>query len=204
MTHRTSLTRRDALAVAVLGVATLLVYWPATRLEFTADDFLVLDHLARLESLHDLAAYFELNFYAYYRPLAFLSFAVDSSVWGAQAGGFHLTNVGLHAVNTALVYVLGRRLGDGPVAAVAAIVFALAPAGQEGIFWVSGRFDLLATVFILGALVMFWSPRRSLYWIGLACFILALLAKESAAAVVMLAASYGVLVERHDDTEAAA
>ncbi|HET9267512.1 MAG TPA: hypothetical protein VFO31_05085, partial [Vicinamibacterales bacterium] len=189
---------RDAAIAGALGLLALVVYLPAVRLEFAADDFLILDHLQKLDGFRHAAAYFEVNFYAYYRPLVFLSYALDWTTWGLDAAGFHLTNVLLHAVNTMLVYALARRVGDATVAGVAALVFTLHPVNQEAVFWVSGRFDLLATAWILGSLVLLWSPRPSAYWIGAACFGLALLSKESAATVVILAAAHGVLIEGRD------
>ena len=198
------MTRRDAVAALALGVLAFVAYLPAIRLEFAADDFLILDNLRKLDGLRHAAAYFEVNFYAYYRPLVFLSFALDWSVWGIDAAGFHLTNVLLHAVNAMLVYALARRVTEATVAGVAALVFALHPVNQEAVFWVSGRFDLLATAWILGSLVLLWSPRTRHYWIGAACFALALLSKESAATVVILAAAYGVLIEGRDQRWAVA
>jgi hypothetical protein len=192
------MTRRDAVAALALGVLAFVVYLPAIRLEFAADDFLILDNLQKLEGLRHAAAYFEVNFYAYYRPLVFLSYALDWSLWGVDPAGFHLTSVLLHAINTMLVFALARRVTDATVAAVAALVFALHPVSQEAVFWVSGRFDLLATAWILGSLVLLWSPRPWLYWIGVACFALALLSKESAATVVVLAAAHGVLLGGRD------
>lgn len=190
---------REAILAGGLGLLALVIYLPAVRLEFAADDFLILDNLQKLEGLRHAAAYFEVNFYAYYRPLVFLSFALDWSLWGADPAAFHLTSVLLHAVNTMLVYALARRVSDATTAGVAALVFALHPVNQEAVFWVSGRFDLLATAWILGALVLLWSPRTWLYWLGVACFALALLSKESAATVVILAAAHGVLLGGRDE-----
>ncbi len=130
--------------------------------------------------------------------MALLSFAANASVWGLNASAFHLTNVGLHALNTALVYALGRRLGGAGMAGVAAIVFALHPANHEAVFWVAGRFDLFSTAWILAALVLFWSERAALRGAGAVCFAMALLCKESAASVLVLAPEYGVIVQRRD------
>ncbi len=189
---------RDLVLAAGLGLLALVIYLPAIRLEFAADDFLILDHLRKLDGFRHASAYFEVNFYAYYRPLVFLSYALDWTTWGLNAAGFHLTNVVLHAVNTMLVYVLARRVSDARVACVAALLFTLHPVNQEAVLWVSGRFDLLATAWILGSLVLLWSPRAWPYWMGVACFGLALLSKESAASVVILAAAHGVLVDGRD------
>jgi hypothetical protein len=198
---------RDAALAAALGLVAFAIYLPALRLEFAADDFLILDNLEKLGGLRNAAAYFEVNFYGYYRPLVFLSYALDAAVWGVDAAGFHLTNVALHGVNTMLVYALARRVAEPAVAGGAALLFALHPTNAEGVFWVSGRFDLLATAWILAALVFLWRPGLKTrppsffgpaYWLGAVCFALALLSKESAATVVILAPAFGVLIEGRD------
>ena len=147
---------RGVLTALALGVAAFIVHLSAARLEFAADDFLILGYLRQFDGLANAAAYFKVNFYAYYRPLVFLSYAFDSGLWGLSAAAFHLTNIALHGVNTALVYGVGRRLGDRWTAGLAALLFAMHPATHEAAFWVAGRFDLLSTTWILAALLLLW------------------------------------------------
>ncbi|MBM4045341.1 MAG: hypothetical protein FJ279_09520, partial [Planctomycetes bacterium] len=63
-----------------------------------------------------------------YRPVRELSFAADARLWGGWAGGFHLTNVALHAANSVLAYYLAVSLfGAGHVPLAAAALFAVHP-----------------------------------------------------------------------------
>jgi 4-amino-4-deoxy-L-arabinose transferase-like glycosyltransferase len=190
--------RRDAAIAGVAGLAACLVYLPALSGGFVADDFFLLDRVRALGGLGHPLAYFHLGFFEYYRPLGFLSQALDRALWGANAAGFHLTNVLLHAISTMLVFVLGRRLMDRPAALVGALLFALHPASHEAVYWIAARFDLLATCFTLAALACLWRDGAAAYVAGVACFGLALLSKESALSLPVMAAACDVLIRDRD------
>jgi hypothetical protein len=86
-------------------------------------------------------------------PLVWLSLMVDVEVWGQFAGGFHVTNVILHALNTSLLYVFLRRTtGRTPESLLAAALFCVHPLHVESVAWVSERKDVLSTFFGLLAL----------------------------------------------------
>ena len=154
-------TKRDVGAVTLPALAAFLVYLPALGLSFTSDDFFILDRIKTLGGLHDPLAYFQrLGFFEYYRPLAFLSHAIDWTIWGPRAMGFHLTNVALHAMASLLVAVLGRRVYGSQVALVGGLLFAVHPASHEAVYWIAARFDLLATCFMLASLLWLLQRRR--------------------------------------------
>jgi len=121
---------------------------------------------------------------AYYRPLVMLSFALDHRLHGSNSGGYHLTNIALHALSALALFALLRRRGARPWSAGAlAAGWALLPRLAEVGAWISGRADGLAGLFVLLALIV-WGP--SLARRGLASTLIGvgLLAKESAAAGV--------------------
>jgi len=134
----------------------------------------------------------------YFRPLALLTFVAELRIGGLNPTLFHLTNVLLHAFNAALVAVLARHLwplGDGDDAAGgwlavgAGLLYGLHPALLEGVTFISSRFDLLLTAFLLLALVADVTLRqrrvaRALA-VGLA-FLLAALTKEMAVALAVV------------------
>jgi Flp pilus assembly protein TadD len=83
-------------------------------------------------------------------PLTWLSHMADMSLFGAWAGGHHVVNVLLHAVNSVLVLALACRLGlAAPTAWLVAAVFAVHPAQVESVAWVSERKTVLCTCFML-------------------------------------------------------
>jgi Flp pilus assembly protein TadD len=84
-----------------------------------------------------------------WHPLTWLSLQLDSTLYGGpKPGGFHLTNVLLHAANTLLLFlVLGRMTGAVGRSAVVAALFALHPLHVESVAWVAERKDVLSTLF---------------------------------------------------------
>jgi len=85
-----------------------------------------------------------------YRPILFLSHALEWRMWGAKAIGSHVANLALHIVNSLLVGLLANRWASRrPATAgiVAGAVFAAYPFAGEVTFWITGRADLLATLF---------------------------------------------------------
>ena len=85
-----------------------------------------------------------------WHPLTWMSHMLDYQLFGANAGGHHLTNVLLHVLNTLALFVLLRRLTTEtwPSAFVAAL-FAVHPLHVESVAWVAERKDVLSTLFFL-------------------------------------------------------
>lgn len=93
-------------------------------------------------------------------PVSWLTLGLDHVLWGMEPSGYHLTNVVLHALNAALVFLVARRLlaaaldaGHGwqPSigAAAAALFWALHPLRVESVAWITERRDVLSGVFYL-------------------------------------------------------
>jgi hypothetical protein len=85
-----------------------------------------------------------------WHPLTLVSHMLDVSLFGTWAGGHHLTNVVLHALNALLVLALAWRLtARWPESLVIAALFAVHPQRVESVAWVSERKDLLCGLFFL-------------------------------------------------------
>jgi tetratricopeptide (TPR) repeat protein len=119
----------------------------------------------------------------YYRPVANLSFELDRKIWQDDPYGFHLTNLLLHLLACALLFGVATRAGAPPLAAaVAMLLFGVAPRLTESFIWISGRTDVLASVFVLAALYVYReepgaAPRRMA---AALCLLAGMLAKEVA------------------------
>src|SRR6267154_354036 len=135
----------------------------------------------------------------FFRPLFIWSYVVDSRIWGARPFGYHLTNVIFHGLNAFLVFKLASKLlqrfaskssARTGVAIAAAALFLLHPSHTEAVTWISGRADLIATFFVLVSLLAYLAYANSARtWrliASLACFVMALLAKESAVCLPFL------------------
>ncbi len=96
-------------------------------------------------------------------PLTWLSHMADVSLFGAWAGGHHVVNVLLHAVNAVLVLALVRRLGLGDAAAlIGAAVFAVHPTQVESVAWVSERKTVLCSCLLFLSMLAYlrWREAR--------------------------------------------
>jgi hypothetical protein len=197
-------SRRAAVVTAALILAaTLAVYWPALGAGFVGDDFMILHRLRAVESFPDALRFFRGEFFEYYRPLAFVSHAIDWLIAGANPRQFHLTNLLLHAASTALVFLIARALAAGlPGAAAAALLFALHPSNHEAVVWMSARFDLLATCFALAAICWMVSDAPGARWGSAALFLGGLLSKESVVALPVAAAAWAVFFRRASSRQA--
>jgi tetratricopeptide (TPR) repeat protein len=118
----------------------------------------------------------------YFRPLALSSLLVQIWVWKANPAPYHAANVLIHLVNTALVCALGLRLLRGRWQGLfAGLLYGVHPALVESIAFVSSRYDLLATLFLLLALWLEGRLQGAARVAGVAvAFLLALLCKEMA------------------------
>ena len=190
----------SAAALVLLALAILLAYLPAVAagFGFVSDDFMILQRLEAANGLRGAAGFFSQSYYEYYRPMGFLSFAVDWTLWRDWPAGYHATSILLHLCNTLLVFLLARRMLGVEASIVAAALFGLHVVNQEAVFWASARFDLLATAYALIALLLLDS---SLSWrrpAAAAVFLMALLSKESVVAVPVAAGAYLWLYRRED------
>ena len=176
------------LAVLCAGLAALSAAyscWPARSAGFVNwDDG---KYAADNPAIRELTAQSALNFFAaphlgLYKPLTFLSLALDWRLGGGDPKVFHKTNIALHALNAALVFGLCFLLTDSvPAALLAALAFAAHPMRAESVAWISERKDVLYSFFFLlsSCCWLLWREGRGkwLYCAALAAFALSLAAK---------------------------
>ncbi len=178
--------------LAVFLFATIL-YLPSLRNGFVWDDKTLVEH-QDVQTLNDDAVrrVFTTNYWdasdatsGLYRPLTALSFHADYQKHGDKPAGFHLTNVLFNASVCALVFlVLLELFGALNLALITALFFAAFPMHTENVAWISGRTDVLATLFMLASLWCYatWRSRGRVIALPgtLLFFAAALLAKEAA------------------------
>ncbi len=140
------------LMAVMLVLVTVAIYWPVRHYNFVNfDDPLFVAENPYVQGGLTWAGVkwaFQLNQADYWHPLTWLSLMLDASLFGQQAGGFHFTNVALHAANTVLLFLLLRLLtGALWRSVVVAALFALHPLRVESVAWVTERKDVLSTFF---------------------------------------------------------
>jgi tetratricopeptide (TPR) repeat protein len=85
-----------------------------------------------------------------WHPVTWMSHMLDCQMYGLAPRGHHLSNVMIHAANTALVFLLLRFLtGFGWRSFLVAGLFGLHPLRIESVAWVSERKDVLSMFFFL-------------------------------------------------------
>ncbi len=119
---------------------------------------------------------------ANWHPLTWLSHMADVQMFRLEAGWHHWMNVLIHALNTALLFlVLKRMTGAVWRSAFVAALFAVHPLHVESVAWVAERKDVLSTFFWLLTMAMYAGyVQRSGVWryLGVALsFALGLLSK---------------------------
>jgi|GEM_PF-6646360 len=206
--HKLKIAFRDtkakaALCAAAAAAVAFLAYSPAFDVPLLSDDW----HLAWIaaHSTQPWFAYFWTNYagtavgYAY-RPLQIVYFLVANGLGGTDPLVYHLIQIGFHAANTILVFVLARKLAGGKslfLPTVASSLFALFPNHSEAVVWPSAIGDPTATFFML-VTVLAWivgRKRRSLTFYALswvAC-VFALASKDMAMSLPFIVAAWELL-----------
>ncbi len=83
-------------------------------------------------------------------PVTDITHQLDWQIYGANAGGHHLTNVLLHAATAILLFLVLRKMtGAFWSAAFVAAVFAIHPLRVESVAWVEERKDVLSGLFFM-------------------------------------------------------
>ncbi|HKQ96690.1 MAG TPA: hypothetical protein VJV75_02325, partial [Candidatus Polarisedimenticolia bacterium] len=133
--------------------------------------------------------------YGYFRPLSQATFVLDRAVWGTWAMPWHLTNLVFAVAATALLTALVQRhLRDRALAGLTGLLYALHPYHINNVAWISARGDLLCATFLFATLLAYdrWRERpRRAPWTAFLLFEAALLSKETAVVLPVVAAAIG-------------
>ena len=152
------------LVISILWVFAL--YWNALNAPFIYDDLDQILNNPALANWHTFVHRFLLAPVAFnadfrgsgglsYRPVYWITLALDRHLWQLNPAGFHLTNLFLHIANGVLAFRLLRRLNVSLiVAASASILWQALPIHAETVAWISGRAYSLSTLFLLLSLLL--------------------------------------------------
>jgi len=158
-------------------------------------------HLGEVFS-HDVWIFLDPNARAvsnYYRPIQIVVYVAMYRLFRFNPLSFHLLTVLLHVGNTLLVFQLSesllRHLPRPRLAAlIAAALFAVHPIHDEAVVWVAVMPDLVMTLLALGLLALFIrqeaAPRGKQIVLYAAAFLVAMLTKETSAAILPLLVSF--------------
>ena len=181
---------------ALLIVVALVIYRAAIVSYLFNDDFNWFDdaHRFAFANLVHLGRYDH-----FYRPVIEIYFFVGLRFFGCAALPFHLASVGIHLVNTLILFLFARELsGDRRLAYLTAVVFVTQPGYYEAVAWVAAITDLLPGLWYLLTLwlcLRFLHHGRVARYVGaLASFTACLLTHESSATLLPMLVALDVTV----------
>ena len=188
-------------ALLVVGLVTLIAFWPALDNEFVNWDddknIVTNEHFRGLGDAQLRWMFLEYKM-GHYHPLTWVSLAIDFLDGGMDPRPYHRTSVLLHVLTALSVFWLAwilLRLARPPgspgqaralciLSAWAALLFAVHPLRAESVAWVTERRDVLSGVFFvlcIGCYLRAWerpeTPSWRWYILSLALLLLSLLSK---------------------------
>ena len=201
MQERREGSSREWIGLLAILFVTAAVYARGLDGGLVYDDTLLIARNPLITSLGNLPKLFgsgywdfldlrEAQYIGYWRPLTAI---VQALVWplaGSRPFPYHVVSLATHLGAVTAAFLITRRLAGPWLACATALLFALHPAHVESVAWISALNDPLFGCLALFSIERFlaWRARGSpgLPLLSLACFALALLAKELAAALVPL------------------
>ena len=199
--------RRETTQVCFLLFLAMATYANSLLNGFIYDDFQQILENPYVHSFRHVRAIFTTSVWSfqgaegvlsYYRPLMTFGYMICWKLFGSVPLGYHIVSVVMNGIIVLLVFFLARRLfRDDIVGFAAAAIFALHPVHTESVAWVAGVTDLELTFFYLLTFWLFLDISRVgnlRVWLRriliTASFGLALLSKEQAATLPVLATLY--------------
>lgn len=185
--------------VTVIGAAAT-AFAIVAALAYAPHYYFLLDDPGLVVSAREasIADVFSTALLGFYRPLVFVLFKLQHSIFGWERPGAYATvSIAAHAC-AAIVFsrVLIRSGFSEHVSLLACLLFLASPWATEAVFWVSAQFDIFAALFGLLSILVFCfhleRPSSARLFGAAALYMAALLAKENAAAFIVFFAAVAV------------
>ncbi len=170
-----------------LTLMTLAVYWQVNQFYFINidDDFYIVDnrYIQSGITLEGIRWAFSSTYGQFWFPLTWISWMLDYQFYGLNAGGYHLTNLIFHILNTLLLFAVFHRMtGSVWKSAFVAALFALHPLRVESVAFIVQRKDVLSAFFWMLTLYLYVfyteKPTMKRYLLVLLCFACGLMSKS--------------------------
>ncbi len=158
--------KRRVVLCLLLALVTLALYNPVTRAPFlNYDDSTYVTENAQVRdglTWKTIVWTFRTPKALDWHPMTWLSYAVDSEMFGQNPEGYHTTNLLLHTLNALLLFLLLEGItGLAWRSLAVAALFALHPLNVESVAWIAERKNVLSMFFFLVALAAYgWYARR--------------------------------------------
>ena len=149
--------RRTVLACLALAILGFTIYVNSLEGEFIWDDHVLIANNKYIESWNYIPEIFSQDIgapagerYNFYRPVQILTYKIDYLIWRFDAGGFRLTNIIIHILAVLCIYwFFSIIFKDSLLSFWASLLFLVHPVHTGAVYYISGRPDLLALLFML-------------------------------------------------------
>lgn len=195
------------LPIVIVIVAAIVPYIFVSNFQFISDDHSLIEDNILIKS-NSIIPIFNRDFWSvtwfkgsgYYRPLTILSYWLQYHIFGVNPASYHIINILIHITNALFIFLLMPHIFSHIKKEswlVASILFAVHPIHIESVTFISGRTDLICTLFILLALFFYVVFRNRGKWWFLILFsffyLFALLSKELGIVVPLIILGYEFL-----------
>lgn len=169
---------KTGLLVIILA-ATVISYSKIFGLDFQmifGDNLYVLNKKIQDFSFANIVKYFYSFHGGEYQPLTLLSFAVNYQIFGLNPTVYHVQSLLMHILNIILVFILINRLTKNTeITVIITLFFAIHPMNVEAVSWISGRQNLLYSLFFLASLIFYQryntdNHKKKFYYLSLLMF----------------------------------
>ena len=202
--------KQSLLAIIIIALIGILVYFNSLDNSFVWDDKDLIVENPLIKNWTHLGDIFKKDlFYVapeksfYYRPIQSLSYVLDYSIYRLKPKGYHIANISIHILNAVLIYFLILAFTKNKIVSFcASAVFVVHPVYTSAVTYISGRGELLVTLFLLASFLLFIRCKNFnnpwqifLYLLSLICYVCSLLSKESALLIPFLFLIYLLVFE---------
>ena len=173
-------------AFFLLVIFAFILYGNSIANQFVFDDIPLIVENPLIKNLGNIPAIIGWeNGLPLYRPVRYLSYMIDYAISGMNPAGYHVANILYHAITAWVIFLLlSRLLKNRLPAVIGAVLFVAHPVATDSVTYLSGRRDILVTLFYLCAFYQFvrYREQPQLWRLALVTlfFMLALGAKEMA------------------------
>ena len=148
--------KTDKKQILFLVLAVFFVYFNSLPNEFIFDDVPLVQN-----SLWITSGNFA-DILRSYRPLRYISYALDYRIFGMNPAGFRLMNMIYHALSVLALFWALKMFGLTKRAAfVSALIFAVHPVNTDAVAYISGRRDVLMGLFYILSIGCFFKFYRT-------------------------------------------
>ncbi len=201
---------RHFLSILLIAIISISIYSNTLKNGFVYDDEstivknTLIKDLDNISKLFKNKEYFTTSGEMSYRPIVTLTYFIDYALYGLKPWGYHLTNLILHAINGAILYIFLTLLIQSSQSSIPvlkhngtsfnlqssifnlqliiSLLFITHPVLTEAVNAISFREDGLCFLFFVSALILYLKSKMSVFCIlsSIFFYLLALLSKEMA------------------------